>query len=213
MKLIAHRGNIFGPIPNSGKENTQPHLQKALDRGFDVEVDLWVNEDWGEIRTGHDEPLHLLDESFMRGYRSRVWYHAKNFSALDFCLKEGFNVFWQHDDSYAVTSEGYMWHHSEVPWPNTRWTHLSKSIIMLTQHPDAYHSIPLNTTYAICTPFAANWGNRFTEEVSKYEEIHKGFVDSGIFWEYFWELSGEWKSDKYKFADLLNKRFNNDVSV
>lgn len=209
MKLIAHRGNIFGPIPNSGKENTQPHLQKALDRGFDVEVDLWVT---GEIRTGHDEPLHFLDESFMRGYRSRVWYHAKNFTALDFCLKEGFNVFWQHDDSYAVTSEGYMWHHSEVLWPNNKLTDLSKSIIMLTQHPDAYQSVPSSTLHAICTPFAANWGNRFTEEVSKYEEIHKGFLGSGMFWEYFHELSGSWDRDKDKFSDLLHKRFN-DASV
>ena len=38
MILISHRGNINGPNPEM--ENNPEYIQKALDLGYDVEVDV-----------------------------------------------------------------------------------------------------------------------------------------------------------------------------
>ena len=44
MKLISHRGNI------EGKENTNenhPHyIKRAMDHGYDVEIDVWFDNGW-----------------------------------------------------------------------------------------------------------------------------------------------------------------------
>ena len=39
MKLISHRGNLSGPIPES--ENNPSYITNAINKGFDVEVDFW----------------------------------------------------------------------------------------------------------------------------------------------------------------------------
>ena len=41
MKLIAHRGNINGPNPET--ENTVNQIDKCIEEGYDVEIDLWYN--------------------------------------------------------------------------------------------------------------------------------------------------------------------------
>ena len=52
MKIISHRGNLTGPQPD--KENTPEYVSRALDEGFDCEIDLWlINKD---LYTGHDKP-------------------------------------------------------------------------------------------------------------------------------------------------------------
>ena len=56
MILISHRGNIDGP--NSKLENNPTYIDRALDKGFNVEIDLWVYEK--EFFLGHDEPTYLV---------------------------------------------------------------------------------------------------------------------------------------------------------
>ena len=41
MKLIAHRGNINGSEPDN--ENSPEYIDKCIELGFDVEIDLRVN--------------------------------------------------------------------------------------------------------------------------------------------------------------------------
>jgi glycerophosphoryl diester phosphodiesterase len=50
MILISHRGNLIGPNPL--KENSLQYIQEALDKGFDVEIDIWLND--GVFYLGHD---------------------------------------------------------------------------------------------------------------------------------------------------------------
>ena len=38
MKLIAHRGNIFGS--DTSKENSPDYIDEALSKEFDVEIDI-----------------------------------------------------------------------------------------------------------------------------------------------------------------------------
>jgi glycerophosphoryl diester phosphodiesterase len=40
MKLIAHRGLTDGP--NKDLENSPEQILKAIDQGFDCEIDLWI---------------------------------------------------------------------------------------------------------------------------------------------------------------------------
>ena len=71
MILISHRGNINGPNPEL--ENSPEYVQLAIEKGFDVEVDVWHkdNEWW----LGHYEPTYkvLLDVFF----HGPMWIHAK----------------------------------------------------------------------------------------------------------------------------------------
>ena len=62
MKIISHRGNLNGPDPQ--KENSPEYLAKALEKGFDVEIDIWLKEK-EDIYLGHDEPTYLIDLKFI----------------------------------------------------------------------------------------------------------------------------------------------------
>ena len=104
MILIAHRGNINGP---SEMENHPEHIQKALDAGFDIEVDVWVVD--GKVFFGHDEPQYGAD---ITSFNQRYWVHCKNIEALH--LFGGMemnraNCFWQENDDYSLTNKKYIW--------------------------------------------------------------------------------------------------------
>ena len=42
-RLISHRGNVDGKYPQY--ENLPEYVDKALNLGYDVEVDLWIDND------------------------------------------------------------------------------------------------------------------------------------------------------------------------
>jgi len=52
MKIIAHRGNLTGPNPL--RENSIDYIEEAISEGFDVEIDLWVEDN--QCHLGHDGP-------------------------------------------------------------------------------------------------------------------------------------------------------------
>ena len=104
MILIAHRGNIDGP---SEMENHPNHIQKALDAGFHVEVDVWVID--GKIFLGYDEPQY---PSAVINFNEKYWVHCKNIEALNFfggIEMNRANCFWQEDDDYSLTNKKYIW--------------------------------------------------------------------------------------------------------
>lgn len=115
VKLIAHRGNIDGP--DSWNENRPSHIQKALDLGFDVEVDVWYNVGNGttwatpfeesKIFLGHDTGEYETDIHFLKD--PRVWCHAKNMDAFIGLYTAGANVFWTDSDGITITSTGVIW--------------------------------------------------------------------------------------------------------
>ena len=77
--LIAHRGNITGANPE--KENTIKYLLKALDEGFECELDLWFIDNGFYL--GHDSPDEIIDEDFLLKYSDYLWIHCKNIEALE----------------------------------------------------------------------------------------------------------------------------------
>ena len=57
MKLIAHRGNIDGPNPET--ENTPEQIVKCIDQGYDVEVDIRIDIKTNTLWLEDDTPDHI----------------------------------------------------------------------------------------------------------------------------------------------------------
>lgn len=108
MRLIAHRGNTEGPNPQ--RENHPIYLLDTLDKGYDIEVDVWRGPT-GKLWLGHDEPKYPVDVSWLAN--ERVWVHAKDVDTfLTIGKYKKINSFFQKDDEVALTTHGYFWLHS-----------------------------------------------------------------------------------------------------
>lgn len=109
MILISHRGNINGK--QEERENTISYINEALEKGYDVEVDVWGKGDF--LYLGHDKANTLVDPIFLRN--PSIWCHAKNLQALirlNFLTKKGgYNIhyFWHQRDDVTLTSKNYIW--------------------------------------------------------------------------------------------------------
>jgi hypothetical protein len=103
MILISHRGNIDGP--NDKMENNPDYVISALKAGFEVEIDFWRIKNFFYL--GHDYPQFLIKENFL--YKKKLWIHAKNLEGLVYLNKTNYNYFWHENDSFTITSKGYIW--------------------------------------------------------------------------------------------------------
>lgn len=105
-KLIAHRGNIIGPMTDH--ENQPVFIRDTIEAyDFDCEVDLWVLKDRPYF--GHDHAHWFVDGDFLEKYSARLWVHAKNLEALEFCIAKKLHCFWHENDKRVLTSEGFIW--------------------------------------------------------------------------------------------------------
>jgi hypothetical protein len=104
MRLIAHRGNIYGPNPE--KENTVEYIVAALFEGYDVEIDIRFMSN--KFYLGHDIPQEECSIAILQ--RTDTWIHAKDIITLHECMMHGFpNVFFHDRDDVVLTSSGYLW--------------------------------------------------------------------------------------------------------
>jgi hypothetical protein len=103
-KLISHRGNINGSIPEM--ENAPRYIMQTIHQGFECEIDVWLVDD--EFYLGHDIAQYPITLNFLRD--ERLWCHAKNIEALHAMLQyRDIHCFWHETDSYTITSNGYIW--------------------------------------------------------------------------------------------------------
>ena len=86
-------------------ENKPKYISKALELGYNVEIDIWYkNGFW----LGHDKPLYPVGISFLKN--KKLWCHAKNLEALSLMLLESdIHCFWHQEDDATLTSKGYIW--------------------------------------------------------------------------------------------------------
>tara|TARA_R100000152_G_C6782181_1_gene218831 strand:- start:1728 stop:2168 length:441 start_codon:yes stop_codon:yes gene_type:complete len=139
MFKIAHRGNTNGP--NEKYENSPMYIASALDRGYDVEVDVWfVNN---KIFLGHDSPLHLVELGFIK--KDKFWCHCKNIDALEVLLDNGIRCFYHDSDDATLTSDGYIW-----TYPGEKLT--SKSICVMPEKTE--WAIPSNIA-GVCSDYVS----------------------------------------------------------
>lgn len=110
MLLISHRGNIDGKQPN--RENHPDYIEEALNRRFDVEVDVWYIDE--TLWLGHDEPQYEVNFKWFFDRAHQLWIHCKNVEAVQYFLSNDsqaqiFNFFWHEEDTITLTSMNYIW--------------------------------------------------------------------------------------------------------
>ena len=93
---------MFGK--DDGPANHPSTIERALWHNFDVELDVWYLEGWW---LGHDKPEYKVDMDFLDN--RRFWIHCKNISAMTYLQPTKLNYFWHEEDSYTLTSHGYIW--------------------------------------------------------------------------------------------------------
>tara|TARA_A100001201_G_C4048673_1_gene188982 strand:- start:83 stop:529 length:447 start_codon:yes stop_codon:yes gene_type:complete len=110
MKFISHRGNINGVEPS--RENTLEYIQEALDAGFDVEVDLWIDGD--RLLLGHDYGEHEVTHRWLWKRRFNLWIHCKHFSSLAYMQRQtdSFQYFFHEKEDYTIISNQLIWAHN-----------------------------------------------------------------------------------------------------
>lgn len=108
MILIAHRGNINGPNPN--RENTISYIEEAISKGYNVEIDVRINNK--KLYTGHDEPIDLINNNWLKKLKNKLWIHCKDHESLKhFSSLNQYNYFWHENDAYTISSKGFILSH------------------------------------------------------------------------------------------------------
>ena len=149
MILISHRGNIDGP--NSKLENNPTYIDRALDKGFNVEIDLWVYEK--EFFLGHDEPSYLVELQWLIDRGLSLWIHCKSLETMEF-IKEleytnglkGLNYFWHQEDDITLTSRGIIW-----AYPGKQPLKYSIAV-----DPERYND-DTSSAYGVCSDYIKNY--------------------------------------------------------
>jgi hypothetical protein len=144
MKIISHRGNLYGRKPEC--ENNPTYIQQALDLGFDVEIDVWFVD--GEFFLGHDSAIYHVESSWILGRAASLWCHAKNIEAMEqLLLMDDVICFWHETDKMTLTSSGILW-----MYPGN-YNHKA-----ITVELDEPKNIP--KIWGICTDYPSLWKNK-----------------------------------------------------
>jgi hypothetical protein len=148
MLYISHRGNIN--TIDRDNENTVDYITEAINKGFMVEVDVWVIG--GKCFLGHDEPRYLVNNGFL--YNNSIWVHAKNIEALTYFLSKPNPVFYHNTDEAVLTSNGFVWTYSG------KRPLLSHSIAVLPENTD-YSKPELRWSAGICSDLIEQYRGDF----------------------------------------------------
>lgn len=106
MILISHRGNIDGKFDSC--ENEPCYIDIALDKGYDVEIDIWYTDYTWYL--GHDNPQYGIPVTWLEDRKKKLWVHCKNIEAIEkLSLTTDLNYFWHESDTVTITSKNYIW--------------------------------------------------------------------------------------------------------
>jgi|14BtaG_2_1085337.scaffolds.fasta_scaffold00524_11 hypothetical protein len=146
MKLISHRGNINGE--NIELENTPDYIDEAISLGYDVEIDIWKDEDGFYL--GHDEPIYPIELEWLIERKNNLWIHCKDFNSLTELIKIDTNpmqlkIFYHQEEEYTIISDNHIWAHNIETADN-------KCIIPLLSRYDIENWIPTNV-YGVCSDY------------------------------------------------------------
>ena len=137
MKIISHRGNVRGPIPD--RENRPSYIDCAIGNGYDVEIDVRLIA--GQLWLGHDEPQYKVEHSWLQPRKEYLWIHCKNLEAAKECWE--YQSFCHTSDPYTYTTTGKVWLHDLS-------LKVNDAIIPLIDDPIIYLA---QKPYAICTDY------------------------------------------------------------
>lgn len=135
--LISHRGNLNGK--NVDFENHPDYIMAAINKGFDVEVDVWLYRD--RLYLGHDKPQYVTSFEFLKS--DRLWCHCKNTEVIPLLLSEDIHCFYHQTDDVTLTSKNFIW-----TYPNKFL--VPNSICVM---PELGYDGDLETCAGICSDF------------------------------------------------------------
>ena len=131
MKLISHRGNIDGI--NKERENSPDYILEALNKGYEVELDIWYT--WKDSKfdwfLGHDEPTYDFNFVGFVPYFDKMWFHCKNLDALYKIIEWDIHYFWHQNDDFTLTSKNYIWTFPGKPLTDRSICVLSEKYLLL----------------------------------------------------------------------------------
>lgn len=151
MILIAHRGNINGP--NSKYENSMPYILEAINKGYDVEIDVWAFDT--AFYLGHDNPRYRVDYIDLCKLFNNAWFHCKNIEAMLTLVRgntfynHSLRFFWHQNDDIALTSNDLLW-----TYPGKELTPLSIAVMPETVN---YTNKELSICYGICSDYVESF--------------------------------------------------------
>lgn len=152
ITLIAHRGNVKGPNPKL--ENKPSYINIALNKGYDVEIDVWYyDKKWW---LGHDKPQYKISRKWIEDRKLNLWIHCKNLGALELFVKTDTkvgvsspNYFWHQNDEYTLTSHGFIW-----TYPDKYLSKVGNAICVL---PELGYRGYFRKCYGICTDYVLKY--------------------------------------------------------
>lgn len=144
MKIISHRGNI--EKPDSEQENRIFYIQKAIDAGYDVEIDVRLMP--SGLYLGHDNPDYPVELSWLMDRKDNLWVHTKNFEAMDFLIEFDLKVFYHQFEKHTVIGN------TKVIWSHDILEASSKSVIPLISMEDInkYKDLDMKF-YGVCSDY------------------------------------------------------------
>ena len=111
-KLISHRGNINGK--NELLENNPNYIDIAIELGYDVEVDMWIDNDGFYL--GHDEPTYPITFNWLMERSLKLWIHCKDLKTIEELKRleeenglRDIHYFFHNTDDITITSYGKLW--------------------------------------------------------------------------------------------------------
>jgi hypothetical protein len=145
--IIAHRANLVGRNPQT--ENTIKAARRALNKGFNVELDVWRYKDKWYL--GHDKPEHLVNGYDFKSLLNDefVWMHCKNKEALEYLVQNMpvCDFFWHDKDQYTLTAKNRIWTYPGVYLPESR------GVAVMPENGALWTRSEILSSYAICTDF------------------------------------------------------------
>jgi len=147
MKLIAHRGNLYGENP--ARENTPKYIEEAIELGFDVEIDIRATRDtdsnWMSYKyiLGHDQGDTEVSYEWLLQYADKLWVHCKDLGSLHALHGSPLNYFWHQEDDFTLTSQNIIW-----TYPLKKVT--DKSVIVCFTEEEARNYIYNYPLFGIC---------------------------------------------------------------
>jgi len=150
MLYISHRGNLEGLNPE--KENNPEYIDEAIFKGYDVEIDLRVQD--GNLFLGHDEPQYLITSSWLTERRNNLWIHVKDYGALVRIVRTELKFFCHEQDKYRSTSNGYIWSHDLT----NKMTDKCIVPLLSSESVEGYNQ---NGFYAVCSDYIYECEEKF----------------------------------------------------
>ena len=163
-RIIAHRANLGGPNPEV--ENNPDQIDKCIDQGYDVEIDLRIDEGTGTLWLGHDTPDYKVTWYWLAQRLRNLWIHCKDYNTLvelsshETSKDNGFdipaggcNFFWHQEDEYTLTSNNIIWAYPGKP-DNLKTSKLINTVLVMPEwNKIDWESLKLLRCYGICTDY------------------------------------------------------------